>query len=247
MKKSDVFPSRFFKADDVSVPKTLTIVGGEYETLKNHKGKDEQKLVLSFLKTKKLLVVNVTNFDKIVEVTGEPDSDDWGGHAIQLYATETQVGTEMKPCVRVRKAEQPDLALKKKPVSAKASEERRRGRKAPAGRGNGRRHPVRSLRVSAMTDPTISLEIFCHPDRPELVRPFSIDTWTYATNGHVLVRVPGAMMLPKTKRRRMSRACFPTHAPKPRYRPAPKFEIPERFDREEECFGCGGTGKAHHH
>ena len=131
MKKSDVFPSRFFKADDVSVPKTLTIVGGEYETLKNHKGKDEQKLVLSFLKTKKLLVVNVTNFDKIVEVTGEPDSDDWGGHAIQLYATETQVGTEMKPCVRVRKAEQPDLALKKKPVAPKPAKKDGAAEKPP--------------------------------------------------------------------------------------------------------------------
>ena len=26
-----------------------------------------------------------------------------------------------------------------------------------------------------MTDQTINLEIFCHPERPELVRPFSID------------------------------------------------------------------------
>ena len=122
MKKSDVFPSRFFKADDLSDPPTLTIAGGKYETLKNHKGKDEQKLVLNFLKTKKLLVVNATNFDKIVEVTGEADSDDWPGHAIQLYGTEVQVGTEMKPCVRVRAAAQGELkaAAKTKKPSTKA-------------------------------------------------------------------------------------------------------------------------------
>jgi hypothetical protein len=120
MKKSDVFPSRFFKADDVTIPQTLTITDGEYEMLKNHKAKDERKLVLSFLKTKKLLIVNVTIFDQIVEVTGEPDSDGWAGHAVQLYATTTQVGTEMKPCVRVRAPEQPDLALKKqKPKTPK--------------------------------------------------------------------------------------------------------------------------------
>ena len=94
MKKTDVFPSRFFKADDVRDHPTLTIAGAEYETLKNHKGKDEQKLVVSFRKTKKLLVVNVTNFDAIVEATGEADSDDWPAHAIQLYDSEVQVGPE---------------------------------------------------------------------------------------------------------------------------------------------------------
>ena len=98
-----------------------------------------------------------------------------------------------------------------------------------------------------MTDPTISLEIFCHPDRPELVRPFSIDTWTYATNGHVLVRVPRRDDVAENETAPNVARMFPDDAPKARYKPAPKFEIPERFDREEECFGCGGTGKAHHH
>ena len=40
---------------------------------------------------------------------------------------------------------------------------------------------------------------------------------------------------------------FPDDAPKPHYKPAPKFEIPRGLDREEECFGCGGSGNAHHH
>lgn len=120
MKKSDPFPSRFFKADEVSNSPTLTIAGVKYETLKNHKGDDEQKPVVSFLKTKKQLVVNATNFDAIVAVTGEPDSDDWPGHAIQLFGTEVRVGTEMKPCVRVRKAAQ--LAKTKKPPT-KASDD----------------------------------------------------------------------------------------------------------------------------
>ena len=40
-----------------------------------------------------------------------------------------------------------------------------------------------------MTD-QINLEIFCDPSHPGLARPFSIDAWSYATNGHILVRVP---------------------------------------------------------
>ena len=101
MKRDDVFPSRFFKAADLGgKPVTLTIASAKYEPLKNHKGDDEQKLVVSFLKTKKLLVVNVTNFDAIVLATGEADSDDWPGHKIELYPSEVQVGNEMKPCIR---------------------------------------------------------------------------------------------------------------------------------------------------
>ena len=120
MKKTDVFPSRFFKADDVSDKPTLTIASADYEVLKNFKGKDEQKLVITFRKTKKQLIVNATIFDSIVEITNEPDSDDWPNHSVQLYATEVQVGTEMKPCVRVRGPDQAELKPKatatKRPV-----------------------------------------------------------------------------------------------------------------------------------
>ena len=119
MKKNDVFPSRFLKAGDLNgEPITLTIASAAYETLKNHKGNEEQKLVVGFRKTKKLLVVNVTNFDAIVDASGEADSDDWIGHKIEVYPSEVQVGTEMKPCLRVRAPSQGELkaaAAKKKP------------------------------------------------------------------------------------------------------------------------------------
>jgi hypothetical protein len=127
MKRDEAFPSRFLKAPDLNgEPLILTIAGANYEPLKNHKGNEEQKLVLSFLKTKKLLVVNVTNFDAIVEATGEADSDDWPGHKIEVYPSEVQVGTEMKPCIRVRTAAQGELRPKaaakpkKPPAKAKA-------------------------------------------------------------------------------------------------------------------------------
>lgn len=108
--RNDAFPSRFLKAADLNgKPLTLTIASAAYETLKNHRGTDEQKLVVSFLKTKKLLVVNVTNFDAIVDATGEADSDDWPGHKVEAYPSEVQVGAEMKPCIRIRGPEQATL------------------------------------------------------------------------------------------------------------------------------------------
>ncbi|MGB9043800.1 MAG: hypothetical protein WCC81_15160 [Pseudolabrys sp.] len=119
MKRNDAFPSRFFKADDVRDHPTLVIADAVYETSKNHNGKDEQKLIISFRKTKKLLVCNMTIFDQIVDITGEADSDDWPGHAIQLYDSEVQVGSEMKGCVRVRAPEQGEL--KPKAAAAKTT------------------------------------------------------------------------------------------------------------------------------
>jgi hypothetical protein len=110
MKKSDVFPSRFLKPDDLNgkfVP--LTIATAMYQTLKNFKGKDEQKLVLTFNETRKELVCNATIWDSVVDATGKDDSDDWPGCAVEAFGSEVQVGSEMKPCVRLRAAAQASL------------------------------------------------------------------------------------------------------------------------------------------
>lgn len=120
MKKSEAFPSKYFRADDFPNPLTLTIASATWETLKNPKGEQQQKVVLGFKKTRKLLPLNVTNFDSVVDATGEADSDDFPGHQIQLYASEVQVGSEMKPCVRVRAPEQAELKPAKNKSAAKA-------------------------------------------------------------------------------------------------------------------------------
>jgi hypothetical protein len=117
MRKGEVFPSRFFKAEDVGSPLTLTVTSADYEPLKDHNGDTQQKLIVSFAKTRKRLVVNATNFDSIAAIANAPDSDDWAGHAIQLYATTVQVGPKTVPCVRVRGPDQAAL----KPAKAKAT------------------------------------------------------------------------------------------------------------------------------
>jgi hypothetical protein len=117
MKKGDVFPSRFFKAEDVETPLTLVVASTDYEPLRDHNGEMQQKLIVSFKKTRKRLVVNLTNFDNFVSVTGEPDSDSWAGATVQLYATTVQVGPKTVACVRVRDADQANL----KPAKATAT------------------------------------------------------------------------------------------------------------------------------
>jgi hypothetical protein len=108
-KKSEAFPSRFLHAEDMNgKPMTVTIASADFETLK-YDGKEQRKMVLTFRETKKVLTVNVTNWDMIVLITGQEDSSNWPGHKIELYPSTTQVGAKMVACIRIRSPEQPEL------------------------------------------------------------------------------------------------------------------------------------------
>ena len=73
--KSEVFPTKWLKAADLKgQPCVLEIERTALETVKFN-GKEQTKLVLYFAGTSKGLAVNATNFDSLVEVTGESDSD----------------------------------------------------------------------------------------------------------------------------------------------------------------------------
>ena len=100
-----------------------------------------------------------------------------------------------------------------------------------------------------MTDQPIDLGVFCHPDRPELVRPFSIDGWTYASDGAFLVRVPRRDDVGECESDFAAKVLAVVSAAaalrKPHYSPAPKFELPEPLEKKVRCFPCDGSGKAH--
>ncbi len=69
MKRSDLWESRFLKSSDLQGrPTDVVIDRAETETLKNGKG-EERKLIVYFRGKKKSLVVNMTNFDAIVDIT----------------------------------------------------------------------------------------------------------------------------------------------------------------------------------
>jgi hypothetical protein len=84
-------------------------------------GKVTDKPVLVFEDTQTRLVLNVTNTDLVFEITGTSDTDDWPGHEIELYATQTNMAGRVVDCVRVR-APAPKKQGKTKPAAAPAPE-----------------------------------------------------------------------------------------------------------------------------
>ncbi len=112
MKKDDVFPSKYLKAADLGgKPVAVSIEQARLETLKTADGKEQQKVVLYFVGSKKSLPLNVTNFDAVVDASGEDDSERWAGHKVELYPTKTQMGGKTVDCIRIRPPAQPQLRM----------------------------------------------------------------------------------------------------------------------------------------
>jgi hypothetical protein len=91
----------------------------------------------------------------------------------------------------------------------------------------------------------INLEMFCSSNRPELARPFSIDAWTYASDGHILVRVPRRDDVAENPDAPNASLVYEKVKSPRRYKPAPKFELPEAFEEKVQCYRCRGKGTAH--
>jgi hypothetical protein len=120
MKKSQVFKSDFLRADDVANGDlTLTITSVEFETFKYNGGKAQEKAVLHFKETDKKLPLNSTNWDRVVSVTSEDDTDGWPGKCITLYQDNywDEDEQQSKPCIRVSTIKPTGAAAaKKKPL-----------------------------------------------------------------------------------------------------------------------------------
>lgn len=101
MKIGSAFPSKYLKAADLGESKVLvTIDRVEVEDV-GQQGRKESKPVLYFRGKDKGLVLNKTNANKIKAIIGTDETDDWKGHRIGLYATETEFAGEMVDCIRV--------------------------------------------------------------------------------------------------------------------------------------------------
>lgn len=110
MKSTDAFPSKYISAADLQ---------GKEATVKiTHVSTDEiggkQKFICYFAGKQKGLVLNKTNWNNIVKITGHEDSDDWTGSSVCLYETMVDFQGESVPAVRVKSA--PSSAAPQKPV-----------------------------------------------------------------------------------------------------------------------------------
>lgn len=102
MKRSDVFPSKWLRNEDLGgKPLVLTIQSAEMQELKSQDGKTQSKMCVSFKEVPKSLALNLTNWDLVSEIAGD-DSDTWPGNKIELFPAMTSMGNKRVACVRIR-------------------------------------------------------------------------------------------------------------------------------------------------
>ena len=102
-KLTEVFHSKYLKAEDLQ-GKTVrvTIDHVEYEEVGLEEGKKEKKLVVYLQGKERQLVLNKTNAESILEISGGlQNTDDWGGLPIALYPDKTKFGGKTVDCIRV--------------------------------------------------------------------------------------------------------------------------------------------------
>ena len=98
MKISDVFPSKYLKAEDLEGANvTVTIEEVNREEVGPKK---ESKLVIRFANTRKKMVLNKTNAATIAKLYGE-ETDEWLGKRIILCSKDTEFQGEMVLALRV--------------------------------------------------------------------------------------------------------------------------------------------------
>jgi hypothetical protein len=108
------FPSKFLKASDLGLNQPVVTID-RVERDKVGRGQDT-KPVIYFSGKEKGLVLNKTNANKIIELTGSAVTEEWTGFRVILFATTTEFGGETVECIRVKAAKQATNGAKPKPA-----------------------------------------------------------------------------------------------------------------------------------
>lgn len=114
MNINNAFPSNYLKASDLGENQpVVTIDRVEVEAVGRDK---EMKPVVYFIGKQKGIVLNKTNAKKIADIAGSPNTEDWNGVQVKLYATEVEFAGEQVEAIRVK----PPLAASR-PVRSQAA------------------------------------------------------------------------------------------------------------------------------
>ena len=97
MKGNEIFGGKTLKAADLGNAQPIVTI----ESVRSHKFDDGTKAVIKFQGKDKELVCNKTNWNSIVEITGEEDSDNWTGHRIKLTVAKVDYQGQRVPAIRV--------------------------------------------------------------------------------------------------------------------------------------------------
>lgn len=96
----DAFPSAYLKASDLKgTQPVVTMDRVEYEEVGQKK---DRKPILYFVGKTKGLVLNKTNCNRIVELTGTPITEEWQGQQIQLFMAHVEFQGDTVEAIRVK-------------------------------------------------------------------------------------------------------------------------------------------------
>ena len=97
MNANDMFPSKYLKADDIGDKQPVVVIEKiEVETMPD----GNKKPSISFLKCKKKLMVNKTNWNTLIKLYG-PDTSKWTGKPVTLKTMEVQFKDELVNSIRI--------------------------------------------------------------------------------------------------------------------------------------------------
>ncbi len=97
------FPSKYLKADDLGgASLQATVKLASMENIQIPGSASEPKVVLYFQGGVKPLILNATNFKAMVEITGQPDSDNWNGAKVQLVKRQAAFGGKVYDAIRIK-------------------------------------------------------------------------------------------------------------------------------------------------
>lgn len=110
---SQLFVSKWLAASDLPHPVTVTISAANVESLRQQDGTSEPKLILTFEKATKKMVVNATQAKVLAAALGDMFGD-WPGGRVKLAAGRAQNGRDTIVVVEALKL--PDRVLKEMPM-----------------------------------------------------------------------------------------------------------------------------------
>src|SRR6516164_3212777 len=112
--KKFVGNAKYLKKEDIPSPVNTSILWIKEEEVTTPGKGTETRLVLYFDGLKKGLVLNRTNFEKLVELTGTDDCEKWVDIPVQLYVDpDVTYGGKKTGGIRIRKPPSgPTLKLK---------------------------------------------------------------------------------------------------------------------------------------
>ncbi len=106
--KNELYPSKYLSAADLqNRDVAVTIVKVEMEEFEDN-GRKVTKPVVHFQGSPKAMIFNKTNATTVADITGQDDTDHWGGARICLYSTMVQFGSKMTEAIRVKRV--PEVA-----------------------------------------------------------------------------------------------------------------------------------------